>query len=314
MQHKIFKQFFPENAHKKLKIKMVAALVGLILLLFMPVNFKHGQNLPFINLIDAHVNTYLMTSLQRAQDAYVITMALDSAIAVAKSIEIGANIPLFSGSVGAGELLSPLHAAVTTLSDIFTNIIILVMVEKQLASSITYICLKVFLPIILIVYLIATRFNSRCPWAKPLNLFLLKTVAFFWLIFPISAGFANYIDNALINSAYDNLTYKLKLELKEVFSIEEDINNIPIKQLAQQSMERLRLDLKDKKIKSITKLLQSISKLAPNPDNIISLLMVMLSNVLFLICAIQGMAIFIILFSFRIINKSKSNKHEVQND
>lgn len=304
--------FFKEGQKKK-RNTVFAVLICLIFLYYIPIHTGEGgaYNVPVIGWADRLVDSYIIRSLERAQSSYLITMALDSAIAVTRSAEVSGGFFVFGASVSPGELLSPLHDSVKMLSDFLTNIIILLIVEKETANALSFICFKIFLPLALIFYLAYIIFENTCLWAKKISFSFCKITACVWLIMPISAAFANFIDIHFITPKYESHINSIKLELKNIFSLENNVENISIHTLAQQSMETLRFGFEKKNIAFFKKLVTSVSKLAVKPDDIISLLMILLSQILFLVCVVQLLCIIILFFICKFfVGFFQKNTHE----
>lgn len=287
-----------------------AAALALILLglLLLPVGMGGNGSVPVIGWIEALVNDYCLVQLQRAQDAYLVTQALDSAISVARSAEASASVLGVGGSVAPGESLAPMHDSVKTLSDVLTNAILLLMVEKQAMGVLSWLCLKCLLPLGLACFLLGLflrRWSRRLAQAGAL---LCKSGLALWLLLPVTAALGTVVDSRYLTPRYEAHVERVKQEIATIFHLPEE-SLTPGASLGQAALKAI-AGLAPGEGKGVVgrfkELVGRVKSVALKPGDLVSLLMLLFSQIAITAYVIPGVVFLIFLGLWFIILRAPS--------
>lgn len=287
-----------------------AALLALLLLvlLFLPVGMGGNRHVPVIGWAEALVNDYCLVQLQRAQDAYLVTQALDSAISVARSAEASAGVLGVGGSVAPGETLAPMHDSVKTLSNVLTDAILLLMVEKQVMGVLSWLCLKCLVPLGLGCFLLGF-FVRR--WRRLLGLagtLLCKSGLALWLLLPVTAALGSVVDNRYLTPRYENHVERVKQEIAAIFRLPQEalVPGGSLGQAALKAMVGLAPEEGKGVVGRLKEIVGRVKSVALKPGDLISLLMLLFSQIAVTAYVIPGVVFLIFLGLWFIILRAPS--------
>lgn len=280
----------------------------LLLLLCLPVGMGGNGRVPVIGWAEALVNDACLAQLQRAQDAYLVTVALDSAISVARSAEASASVLGVGGSVAPGESLAPMHDSVKTLSDVLTNAILLLMVEKQAMGVLSWLCLKCLLPLGLASFLLGLfvrRGRRRLAQAGAL---LCKGGLALWLLLPVAAALNTVVDSRYLTPRYEAHVTRVKQEIAAIFHLPEEAlgGSTSLGQTAIMAMADLAPGEGNGVVGKLRELVGRVKNVALKPGDLISLLMLLFSQIAVTAYVIPGVVLLIFLGLWFIILRAPS--------
>lgn len=262
----------------QLKKYTITGLWAALLLFFLvlPVRFG-GSSLPIIGQGEKIANTYAIELIRKAQDSYLVMQALDGALAVAQTAEFNAGAFGVGMSAAPGAILSPVQDSVKTLADFFSNIVFLTLIEKQAMGMITWVCIKVLLPLGILA-LIINRFTSALPGVCAV---ISKFALCAWLLLPVTGLLGIIINDSYIQPKYDANVERIKKEMAQVFpGIERIAAKQSLRDTATAVIAEWNITKRDgeSSIAMIKEMAGKLKTIAQKPDNLVSLMMLTFSQ------------------------------------
>lgn len=290
----------PGGRHARL-----AGLAGLLLcLLLLPVGMGGNRYVPLIGWGETLVDDYCLSSLRRAQDAYLVTQALDSAIALARSAEASAGIFGVSAALSPGESLSPLHDSVKMLSDFLTYAILLLMVEKQAMGMLSWVCLKLLLPLGLLLLAPGVLAPGRGRRLARAGVLLCKSALTLWLLLPVTAGLGVFVDSRYLAPKYAAHVERVKQEMTAIFNLpgeESAMRGESLGGVALRAIAGLAPQEDKGTIGKFKELFSRVKSVALRPGDLISLLMLLFSQIAITAYVMPAIVLLLFLGIWRIL-------------
>lgn len=312
MRHKILslvQSMAVANSNRRISTFLI---VGLFALFLLPVGLGSGTNtyVPIIGWGESIVNTYCLNTLQKTQDAYLVTQVLDGAIAIARSAEANVGVLGVGVTASPGEILSPVHDSIKTLSSFFSEVILLVMVEKQAMGMLSYLCFKILLPTGILCFLAHSLSGGQFPRAKKAGALLCKTAFIVWLLLPSAAFLCNFVEKQYINPKYTAHVVHLKKEVVRVFNLPPTVfvegKETSLKTIAMHAMATFRFEKNQSNIGKFKEIVTKITNIALSPDDLISLLMLLFSLIAITAYVIPLLVLILFFGLFRIAVSSRA--------
>ena len=270
----------------------------------MPESFRGW--IPVIGWGAALVDNYCLGALDKSQNVYQAVCALDSLLSVARSGSINAGILGVGGAVAPAEALAPIHDTVKTLSDFLTASIMLLMIEKQSMGMLTLLCLKWALTCGLLCLLIASFMRKPLPALKKGGSLLCKAAVCIWLILPITALAAGFIDKFYITPKYDAQAAHVKSEIARVFQIQPQDSQESIGSMAARAVSAWNGQKNGSLVTSIKELFAHLKGAASNPNDLASLAMLLFSQIAVIVFVVPFLVLLILFGLCRIILRTSS--------
>lgn len=282
--------------------RVAALAVLLACLLLLPVGMGGNRSVPPAGWGEALVDSYCLGALRRAQDAYLVTQALDSAIALARSAETSAGVFGVGASVSPGECLAPLHDSVKTLSDLLTSAILLLMVEKQAMGVLSWLCLKLLLPLGLLLLLPSLLRPGRGANLRRAGFLLCKGAVALWLLLPLTAALCNGVDSRWLTPRYNAHVERVKQEMASIFNLPPDaVRDAGLGAVALRAVAGLMPEKGGSIAATVRGLFGRVKNAALHPGDLISLLTVLFSQIAVIVYVTPGIVFLFFLGLWRIV-------------
>lgn len=251
----------------------------LILCLLIPVGAKNLGWIPIIGWGENLVGSYCLENLQKAQSAYLATVTLDSAIALARSASASASLFGVGAELAPGEILSPAHDTIKTLSSYYYNAILMLMVERQGMGAISWLCFKLAIPIAMLCLLSSYFIDKASVPLKRAGFWLCKCALFIWLLLPLVSAISACADGIYFAPAHERYVKSVKNELGSIFGIPvEEAEKTNLANLSSMAWKKLSGAGSKTSMEKIKAILGNIKGWSLNTDNISGLLIIMFAQ------------------------------------
>lgn len=176
----------------------------LVALLLLPLRMGEGVNaeVPLIGAAEQLAADYCGRTLERATAAYVSAKVVDKTISLIQRAEISVTPVGVGLTFAPGELLAAANEAIERVSAALFTVMGLMLVEKLSIGLISWLCVKLLLPLALVLSLLRHLTGGRLPQLAPIARFLARLAVLLWCFFPAVALAAGYVESAYLDAEY----------------------------------------------------------------------------------------------------------------
>lgn len=193
-------------------------IICMLILFFLPIHIgdNANNNIPVLGHIEEFSQDYYTETLAKATAAYGVAKVINKTISTVQSTEINISPAGIGVSFAPGEMLAAANDGIERISSALFTIIGIMLVQKMVAGLVSFFCLKLMLPLAIVLILFHLYMPVIFPWGRRLGLVTIKLALVIWLFFPLSALVSGYVEESFINTEYSKTLDALDIDAMNI--------------------------------------------------------------------------------------------------